>query len=55
MKTALQLMAVLGLILTIVPSFFVLYGKITWTLHVQLMFLGMIIWFVSSPLLVKAD
>jgi hypothetical protein len=55
MKTVLLCVAVLGLILTVTPSFFVLYGIITWTFHVQLMFVGMILWFGSAPLLVKAD
>jgi len=55
MKKLLVLVAILGLVLTVVPSVFVLYQKMSWTLHVQLMFIGMILWFLSAPLLVKAD
>ena len=42
--------SLIGLVLTIIPAFFVFYGAITWKLHSQLMFAGMVIWFLSAPM-----
>ena len=39
-----------GFLMTIVPSFFVFYEKLAWKTHTQLMFAGMILWFVFTPL-----
>ena len=39
-----------GFLLTVMPSFFVFYEKLAWKTHTQLMFAGMILWFVFTPL-----
>ena len=55
MKIILMIVSFLGLILTVVPAFFVLYQQISWNTHANLMFIGMVLWFVSAPFLIKAD
>lgn len=42
-----------GLILTIVPSFFVFLGNLTWQAHARLMFIGMLLWFIFAPIAMK--
>jgi len=44
-----------GLALTVVPSFYVMTGCLSWVAHVQMMFAGMILWFVSAPFWIKKD
>jgi hypothetical protein len=41
--------------LTAVPAFLVLYGRMPWQLHSQLMLVGMILWFASAPFWMKVD
>ena len=53
MKTLLQLLSLLGLVLTVVPSLLVFLGKIPWELHSQLMLAGMVLWFVTAPFWMK--
>ena len=55
MKIVLIFISIMGLALTVVPSFFVLTQQMTWTLHAQLVFVGMILWFLSAPFWIKAD
>ena len=43
-------LSLVGFCLTVVPSFFVFYEKLPWRTHSQLMFAGMIIWFVFTPM-----
>ena len=50
MRKAVIILSLLGLCLTVVPSFFVFYGSLTLRVHTQLMFIGMILWFVFAPL-----
>ncbi len=50
MKSLLKLFSVIGLLLTAVPSFFVFAGKLSIEHHYRLMFIGMIVWFLSAPL-----
>ena len=45
----LKLLSAAGLILTVIPSFLVWYGMMPWLFHVQLMFAGMILWFLTAP------
>lgn len=47
------IVALAGLILTIVPSFFVFLGDLSWESHSRLMFIGMILWFVFAPIAMK--
>lgn len=49
MRVLLILISLIGLGLTIFPSFLVLAGGITWGTHAGLMFLGMLLWFSSAP------
>ena len=55
MRLLLILVSILGLALTVVPSFLVLVQRIPWGVHANLMFVGMILWFVSAPFLIKKD
>ena len=50
MRIAPVFLSVLGLLLTAVPSIFVFYGALSWKIHVQLMFIGMLLWFVFAPM-----
>ena len=54
MKSIFITLSILGLTLTVVPSYFVLVGTIAWKTHAQLMFAGMILWFSTAPLWMKA-
>jgi len=53
MRITVLSMALLGLLLTLVPSLLVFVGKIPWTLHSRLMLLGMLLWFVFAPMGLK--
>lgn len=55
MKFLLQLIAAMGLILTILPAFLVFGGFITLALHKNMMVLGMLFWFVSVPFLLNKN
>ena len=50
MGIIMKVLSYIGLGLTVVPSFLVWFEKMPWRLHVQLMFVGMILWFVTAPL-----
>jgi len=47
------LLSLLGLGLTLLPSFMVLYGLLGWKAHTQLMFAGMLLWFAFAPIWMK--
>lgn len=49
MGIVLKVLSSVGLCLTVVPSFLVWYEMMPWRLHVQFMFAGMILWFVTAP------
>ena len=49
MRLSVLLIALFGLILTIVPSVFVFYGRMSMDMNTQLLFIGMIFWFVFAP------
>lgn len=49
MKAALITLSLLGLGLTIIPSFLVFTGTISWNAHANMMFAGMVLWFVTAP------
>jgi hypothetical protein len=53
MRNGAIILSILGILLTVVPSFFVFYGLMTWKLHTQLVFIGMLLWFVFTPLWMK--
>lgn len=53
MKTLLMIVSFVGLALTVVPSFLVLFGEISWDTHAFLMLVGMILWFGSAPFWMK--
>lgn len=50
MKIALGLGALIGLLLTIVPSILVAMGLLSWQTHATLMTIGMIVWFIAASL-----
>jgi len=41
--------SLVGLALTVVPSFLVFSGTISWQAHAQLVAIGTVIWFVAAP------
>jgi hypothetical protein len=53
MRTVALITALIGLVLTIVPSFFVFLGNLTWGNHARLMFVGMVLWFIFAPIGMK--
>lgn len=55
MRAFLILVSIIGLVLTVFPSFFVLYQAITPEFHMQLMFVGMLLWFITAPFWMKTD
>lgn len=50
MKPVLKLLSYLGLLLTVVPSFLVFYGKLPFEQHKTWMLAGTVLWFVTAPL-----
>jgi len=55
MKVLAILVSITGLMLTVMPAFFVLYQAIPWDVHARLMAVGMVLWFVSAPVWIKTD
>jgi len=53
MKILIRVIAVLGLLLTIVPAVLVFQGAIVWKTHAQLMSVGMVLWFMTAPSIMK--
>ena len=53
MTPLLKLVSVVGLALTIVPSLLVFADTISFDLHTDLMIIGTILWFASSPFWIK--
>ena len=49
MKLILKILSVIGLILTLVPSFMVFTGTITLDTNKWLMLIGTIVWFTTAP------
>jgi hypothetical protein len=55
MQIFLKIIALTGLVLTLVPSFFVFASQITLTAHYHLMLIGMVLWFISAPFWKKTN
>ena len=53
MRNCAIFLSLLGLFLTVVPSVFVFYGMMAWKVHTQLVFIGMVLWFVCAPMWMK--
>jgi hypothetical protein len=49
MRALLKLVSYAGLGLTVVPSFLVFAGVITWQTHAELMLAGTVLWFATAP------
>ena len=49
MKIILVIVSLIGLILTLLPSFLVFANAISWDTYLLLMNVGTIMWFVSAP------
>ena len=50
MRTTARLISFAGLGLTLLPCLLLFRGIISWETHTQLMFAGMLCWFVFAPL-----
>lgn len=48
-KVILIIISMIGLGLTVIPSFFVFAKVISLSTHKQLMFVGTVLWFVTAP------
>jgi len=53
MRTVTIILSYVGLGLTVIPSFFVFAGKISWNAHAQLMMAGTLLWFATAPFWIK--
>ncbi len=53
MKTLTKVLSYVGLALTVIPSFFVFAGNMTWQTHADLMLGGTVLWFVTAPFWIK--
>ena len=53
MKALLKILSLIGLLLTLVPSFLVFYGVIDKQTHFTLMGVGVVVWFISAPFWMK--
>ncbi|MFT2010478.1 hypothetical protein ACMA1I_17520 [Pontibacter sp. 13R65] len=49
MHILLKLISYIGLLLTVVPSILVFLGQIELSFHKTLMFVGMLMWFLTAP------
>lgn len=54
MKTLLKLVSIAGLLLTVVPSFLVFTGQLSFDSHTTLAFVGTLLWFLSAPFWMKS-
>lgn len=55
MKTITKILSYIALGLTVIPSFYVFSGSISWQTHADLMLGGTILWFVTAPFWMKRD
>lgn len=53
MTLLLKILSFAGLALTIVPSLLVFTDVISFDMHTNLMFFGMVLWFATSPFWMK--
>jgi hypothetical protein len=53
MNLLLKIISFAGLGLTILPSVLVFAGTISFELHTNLMFIGMLLWFATAPFWMK--
>lgn len=54
-KTLAAIVAVIGLVLTIVPSILVFNDVISLSYHKQLMFIGVVLWFLAAPFWMRKE
>ncbi|MBN1764283.1 MAG: hypothetical protein JW860_03420 [Sedimentisphaerales bacterium] len=55
LKKALKIVSFTGLVLSVVPAFLVFGGIITKQLYLEIMFLGMVLWFSTAIFWIKKD
>lgn len=55
MKITACILSLAGLVLTVLPALLVFYGIIGWRANAQLMFAGMVLWFVFAPLWMRPE
>lgn len=53
MKNIIKILSYVGLGLTVIPSFFVISGQISWNTHARLMMAGTLLWFITAPFWIK--
>lgn len=53
MTQILKIVSFIGLVLTVLPSYLVFKNVIDFQVHTLLMFIGMILWFATSPFWMK--
>jgi len=53
MRVPAVVLSLAGLGLTLLPSILLFHGLLGWKAHTQLMFAGMLCWFVFAPLWMK--
>jgi hypothetical protein len=53
MNILLKFLSLTGLVLTIVPSILVFSDRISFNMHTNLMFFGMLLWFFTAPFWMK--
>lgn len=53
MTQILKIVSFIGLVLTVLPSYLVFKNVIEFQVHTLLMFIGMILWFATSPFWMK--
>ena len=49
MNAILKIISFLGLGLTVIPSFFVFSGAMSWERHALFMLFGTLVWFTTAP------
>ncbi len=53
MNILLKIVSLAGLALTVVPSFLVFSDTISFDMHTNMMFFGMLLWFFTAPFWMK--
>jgi len=54
MKILLKIVSIIGLALTVVPSFMVFSGSMEFSMHTTLALIGTFLWFLSAPFWMKS-
>jgi hypothetical protein len=55
MKIFLIILSLIGLALTLLPSILVFAHQMDWNIHITLMIIGTILWFITVPFWMKKE